>query len=85
VLPLTLVMTARPALLSRHPGWDADSDALAGALLQRMAAIPPELRELIVARAEGNPYYMEELVRHLIDEGAIVADGAGWRVHGERL
>ena len=97
-LPLALVMTARPPLLTRRPDWAppdtlvplsplaaAHSNALAQALLQRMGAVPPRLAELIVGRAEGNPYYMEELVRRLIDDGVIAAGGPQWTVQLDRL
>jgi class 3 adenylate cyclase/tetratricopeptide (TPR) repeat protein len=97
-LPLALVMTTRPALLTRRPGWGAagatlpllplnaaQGDLLAQTLLQRLGSVPPKLTELIVGRAEGNPYYMEELVRRLIDDGAIVADEAQWMLREERL
>lgn len=97
-LPLALVMTGRPALLARRPDWGkpdtivklaplaaAQSDELAQALLQRMEEVHPKLTELIVGRAEGNPYYMEELVRRLIDDGVIVAGEPHWTVQTERL
>lgn len=97
-LPLALVMTARPQLLARRPDWGppcacmplnplaaAQSNELAHALLQRMADVPPRLAELILGRAEGNPYYMEEVVRRLIDDGAIAIDGAQWTVRLDRL
>ena len=65
---------------------------LAETLLQRLAAIPPALSKLIVDGAEGNPFYMEELVKMLIDDGVIVIDDAqtadaagGWRVLPGRL
>ena len=41
--------------------------------------------EVIVDRAEGNPYYMEELVRRLIEDGVIVVGEPHWTVHEERL
>ena len=109
-LPLALVMTARPPLLARRPGWArtdtadaADTSAvpdelmtlrplpadqsndLVHALLQRLGEVPPRLSELIVGRAEGNPYYMEELVRRLIDDGVIDATGPQWTVRLHRL
>jgi len=34
-----------------------------------MLEVPPRLMALITGQAEGNPYYMEELVRRLIDDG----------------
>ncbi len=97
-LPLALLMTARPALLARRPDWCADdtrlalsplaaahSDALAQALLARIDGAPPQLIALVVGQAEGNPYYLEELVRRLIDDGVIVTSQPHWTVQVERL
>jgi class 3 adenylate cyclase/tetratricopeptide (TPR) repeat protein len=97
-LPLVLTMTARPALLTRRPDWAtpdrliplaplaaSQSDALVQALLQRIGSVPPKLVERIAGQAEGNPYYMEELVRRLIDDGVIAADAPQWTLHAERL
>jgi class 3 adenylate cyclase/tetratricopeptide (TPR) repeat protein len=97
-LPLMLVMTARPALLTRRPAWAgaealvplsplaaAAGEALAQALLQRLAAVPAPLMQLVVGQAEGNPYYMEELVRRLVDDGVIVIGEPHWTVQPERL
>ena len=98
VLPLALVMTARPALLAHRPDWGlpdtrlplaplaaAPSAQLVQALLQRLDTVPVTLSALIVGQAEGNPYYMEELVRRLVDDGAITVDGPRWTLHQERL
>ena len=97
-LPLALVMTGRPALLTRRPDWAtpgtllrlsplpaAQSDELVQALLHRLDAVPPKLCRLIVSQAEGNPYYMEELVRRLIDDGVIDVADPHWTLHVERL
>jgi class 3 adenylate cyclase/tetratricopeptide (TPR) repeat protein len=97
-LPLALVMTGRPALLLRRPDWGppgtlltlaplaaAHSDALLQALLQGLHSVPAPLSELIIGQAEGNPYYMEELVRRLVDDGVIEVGAPHWRVHLERL
>ena len=41
------------------------------------------MRELLMGGAEGNPYYMEELVRMLIDDGVIDVRRQPWRLrHG---
>jgi ABC-type oligopeptide transport system substrate-binding subunit/class 3 adenylate cyclase len=43
--------------------------------------LPPELEERVLEDAEGNPFYVEELVGSLVDAGALVSvDGPGaWR------
>jgi ABC-type oligopeptide transport system substrate-binding subunit len=53
----------------------ADSETLVGELLQ-IEALPPELKERILDVVEGNPFYVEEVIRSLIDQGAIVQDEA---------
>ncbi len=53
-----------------EPLSNRDSAALLRNLL-RVDNLPHETRELIAERAEGNPFFIEEIVRSLIDEGAI--------------
>ncbi len=44
--------------------------------------MPSELRDRIVARAGGNPYFIEESLRSLVDSGAVQKDDTGeWRLH----
>jgi predicted ATPase len=38
------------------------------------------LRRLIIERTEGNPFFMEEIVQVLLDEGALVREGARVRL-----
>ncbi len=38
----------------------------------------PQVQELVAARAEGNPLFVEEIIRSLVDEGALTHDGNGW-------
>jgi predicted ATPase len=43
--------------------------------------LPRSLREAIAARAEGNPLFVEEVIRALVDLGGLVRDESGaWRV-----
>lgn len=42
-------------------------------------ALPPELLQLIVDKAGGNPFFVEELIRSLIDAGQIVRTDGRWR------
>ena len=67
------------ALLDRHASRD-----LADELLKRLPQVPVALRELVTGGADGNPFYMEELVKMLIDQGAIHT-GDQWRVDGDKL
>jgi class 3 adenylate cyclase/tetratricopeptide (TPR) repeat protein len=81
--PLFLIATARPELLDRRPGWSGgrrnastlwvealspdETALLADELLAtRFSA---ELREAIVERAEGNPFFVEELVAAVTERG----------------
>src|SRR5262249_48318398 len=45
-------------------------------------ALPAPLRELVVERSEGNPLFIEELVRGLVDSGVIRPSAIGWEIHG---
>ena len=47
--------------------------------------MPAALRALVIDGAEGNPFYMEELVKMLIDDGVIVVEAEGWRVLPDKL
>lgn len=101
-LPLLLVRLARPLLYERRPAWGTgqpfhtllelhplnktDSRALVREILQKVDDLPEALHDLLVERAEGNPYYMEELVRMLIDDRVIIRDGDPvWRVEASWL
>ena len=46
------------------------SDILIDNLL-RIEGLPVDLRSLIKSRSEGNPFFIEEMIRSLIDEGAV--------------
>ena len=54
-----------------------DSRALVSNLL-RIESLPVNTRDLILAKAEGNPFFVEEIIRMLIDRGAIVREGDRW-------
>ena len=48
-------------------------------VLLAVEELPDETREAMLARADGNPLFLEEIIRQLIDEGRIVRDGGRWR------
>ncbi len=47
--------------------------------LLSLERLPPALAEL-VGRAEGNPFYVEEIIRTLIDQGAIAQENSRWQL-----
>jgi class 3 adenylate cyclase len=85
-VPLLVLCTARPDLLTRRPGWgggkrnsvtislaalEADDTArLVAALLDR-AVLSADVQSELLARAGGNPLYAEQFVRMLMERGAI--------------
>jgi class 3 adenylate cyclase/tetratricopeptide (TPR) repeat protein len=63
----------------------AESRRLVSELLQKLSDIPNELNDLLTSRGSGNPFYMEELVKMLIDQGAIATIGERWSLDADRL
>ena len=99
-----IVCAARPSFFERRPQWGAgqsyhqridlhplsrrDSRRLVGEILQKVEQVPETLRDLVVTNAEGNPFYMEELIKMLIEDGVIVKEGdpgGRWQVELGRL
>lgn len=92
--PVLLLCLARPELLERRATWGTrlrDYTAISLAPLPpkageqllnglvSSAAIPESLRYQVLAHAGGNPFYMEEILRMLIDEGNLVHEAGEWR------
>ena len=44
----------------------------------------PELRKLIMEKAGGNPFFVEELIRSLIETGQIVRENSHWKAAAMR-
>ena len=57
----------------------AGADAELLAALTAPAQLPAELAARVLEAADGNPFFLEELVRSLADVGALVRDTEGWR------
>ncbi len=62
----------------------AGADALVDSIFSRMPEVPPQLRATIVERSAGNPFYLEELVKMLIDDG-VISTRETWSVDESRL
>ncbi|HMA33777.1 MAG TPA: adenylate/guanylate cyclase domain-containing protein, partial [Chloroflexia bacterium] len=58
-----------------------DSSLRMATQLLGMDPLSPALQALIVGKAEGNPFFVEEVLRSLIDRGALLRDesGTGWQ------
>lgn len=96
-----VVCLARSVLYERRPLWGEgqkshtkidlnslstrDCRRLVEEILQRMGQVPLALRELVVSNADGNPFYIEELIKILIDSGVIIIDSDPWRVDPSQL
>ena len=65
-----------------EPLNEADSRSLVANLLE-IESLPDHVRDLILARSEGNPFFVEEVVRMLIERGAIVQAGNRWVATGD--
>jgi serine/threonine protein kinase/tetratricopeptide (TPR) repeat protein len=101
-LPLLMVCLARPTLLERRPAWGSghqlhhhihlepltrrESRLLAREILQKVPDLSRALRDRLVDQAEGNPFYMEEMVKMLVEDRVIVLESDDtWRVEASRL
>lgn len=63
--------------LNLNPLTDDDSRQLVSNLLE-IEALPGNIRGIILKKAEGNPFFVEEVIRMLIDRGAIYKQGDNW-------
>src|ERR687898_671457 len=60
----------------------AHSKELLGNLLY-IEDLPESVRQLILSKAEGNPFFVEEVIRALIDSEFIVQENSHWRATRE--
>jgi class 3 adenylate cyclase len=92
--PALFLCPSRPELTARRPSWGggrrgassialeplgpADADELVRLLLH-VDGLPDDTHDRILERAEGNPFFLEEILRRLIDERLIVHESGRWR------
>lgn len=92
-VPMLLLVLARPELLERRPAWmggkrsattlsleplpGAQSRELLLGILGRKPA-PAPLLEMMLNRAEGNPLFMEEMLRALLERGVLTEHADHW-------
>jgi class 3 adenylate cyclase/tetratricopeptide (TPR) repeat protein len=91
--PILLLCLARPELLEIRPGWGGGKLNATSILLEPLGAsecellienllgsadIPPAARVRILAAAEGNPLFVEEMLAMLIDDGLLRRENGRW-------
>jgi class 3 adenylate cyclase/tetratricopeptide (TPR) repeat protein len=95
-VPLFVLTHARPELMDRRPTWGSGkrnftsifleplpTDAMETLLTGPVPGLPEDIRERILERAEGVPFYAVETVRMLLDRGILVREGNGYRLAGD--
>ena len=96
--PVLLVCQARPELLEARPGWMTGKQNAAAVMLQPLDApqtdtlmrgliggtdLPEDARSRIAAVAEGNPLFVEETVRMLVDDSLLEYRRGRWVLAGD--
>jgi class 3 adenylate cyclase/tetratricopeptide (TPR) repeat protein len=92
--PILFLCPARPDLLRSRPDWgggrrsfsslpldplSSEESARLVSLLLDVDELPDSVRARILERSEGNPFFLEEIVRHLIDNGLVAQEDGRWR------
>jgi DNA-binding SARP family transcriptional activator len=92
--PIVFLCTTRPDLLRSRPDWgggrrnfsslpldplNGEESARLASLLPGVDQLPDRVRRRILERSEGNPFFLEEIIRHLINDGLLVQEDEGWR------
>ena len=100
-LPLFILCAARPSMDETRPNWGSnfplctiitigalDLDAsreLVGEILHNVSDLSHDLVETVAKNAEGNPFYLEELIKVLIEDGVIVKGEDTWQIVPHQL
>ena len=93
-----LVCTARLELLESRPTWGAGKQNATSLSLAPLAPeeaadlvssllgeanVPDAVRERVLTHSEGNPFYLEEMLNMLIDQGALERQNGSWAFAAE--
>lgn len=96
--PALFLCPTRPELTDLRPGWGGGRRRFSSLMLDPLtttessmlldlvledSALPEGLRRDILNRAEGNPFFIEEILRRLADEGSIVRSEGVWHAAAE--
>jgi class 3 adenylate cyclase/tetratricopeptide (TPR) repeat protein len=96
--PVLVLCQARPELLDARPGWMTAKENASVVTLRALSTaqteglirglvggteLPPEARARIAAVAEGNPLFVEETLRMLVDHDLLRSREGRWTVTGD--
>ena len=100
-LPLLLIGLTRPTLFDRRPHWEQGERNHTRIELQRLTTqeshqlireilcyaphIPDALSRIVTDVAEGIPFYIEEMIKMLIEDGVIVKGVERWQIRMAQL
>ncbi|MCB9418546.1 MAG: AAA family ATPase [Ardenticatenaceae bacterium] len=71
--------------LHLNPLTEIESRQLVSDILRKLPEVPQELCNFVVERAEGNPFYVEELIKVFIEDGIILAGEDKWQIKSTQL
>ncbi len=83
-----LILTARQRLGPRRTeihldSLNSDESELLVANLIEIDEIPNVIRELVLEKSEGNPFFIEELVRNMVNEGVLFKKNDRWVIKAD--
>ncbi len=100
-IQLFIVALSRPVLFEKRPNWGqtlniyrqlslralsrSDSRQLVREILRHVPEIPHVLEETVIGNAEGNPFYVEEIIKMMIENGVIAKGEETWQIVPTRL
>ncbi|MCK5116835.1 MAG: AAA family ATPase [Candidatus Aegiribacteria sp.] len=93
---LLILALSRPPLLETRSSWGEglphqfidlkplsrkDSGNLVRDILKKVEHLPSDVTELVIASSDGNPFYVEELIAMLVEDGAITPGEDRWTLN----
>ncbi len=94
-VPVLFICPARPDFFERRRDWGGGRRNFTTIALESLSKdetnelvdellnseeLPTVLRHTILSRAEGNPFFVEEIVRMLIDQKVLIHEGECWSI-----
>ncbi len=99
--PLLIVGLTQPSLFEQRSTWGEGDDnhsrielhplskqecrRLVLEILRKVVDLPQVLEKTIIGTADGIPFYVEELVRMMIEDGVIIKGEQEWRIQPDKL